>query len=172
MRTLYKPVVQAYAPTPEIREIFTMFKLMVNDCLRLGLEGGEISYEAMKRECYPRMREYDVENSHKASVMFEATNLLRKLASAYNLLREGKAYVVLVEFKDRLSRFGFNYLKSLAENYGASMEVVDGDVKKDEMQELVEDTTSITTILSAKLYDLRSQKFREVPGVVKSAVYG
>jgi len=40
-----------------------------------------------------------------------------KLLSAYNMLREKKAEMLLVEFKDRLSRFGFNYLKSLAESY-------------------------------------------------------
>ncbi|MEM3186372.1 MAG: hypothetical protein QXQ39_06805 [Conexivisphaerales archaeon] len=40
-----------------------------------------------------------------------------------------------MKFKDRLSRFCFNYLKSLAESYGAS-EVVKGDVKKEAMQEI------------------------------------
>ena len=51
--------------------------------------------------------------------------------------REKKADLLLMEFKDRLSRFGFNYLKALAESYSASVEVVNGDVKKDAMQELV-----------------------------------
>ncbi len=60
----------------------------------------------------------------------------RKLESAYRMMREGKADLVLVEFKDRLSRFGFNYLSSLAESYGASVEVVNGDMKKDAMQEI------------------------------------
>lgn len=96
----------------------------------------------------------------------------RKLESAYNLLRERKADLILVEFKDRLSRFGFNYLSKLAESYGASVEVVNGDVKKDAMQELVEDMISIVTIFSAKLYGLRSQKFKQVTSAVKNAIHG
>jgi putative resolvase len=55
----------------------------------------------------------------------------RKLQFAYGMLRENKADLVLVEFKDRLSRFGFNYLKSLAESYCASVEVVNGDVSEE-----------------------------------------
>jgi putative resolvase len=55
----------------------------------------------------------------------------RKLQSAYGMLREKKGDLVLVEFKDRLSRFSFNYLKSLAESYGASVEVVNGDVSEE-----------------------------------------
>ncbi|MDG6921532.1 MAG: IS607 family transposase [Nitrososphaerota archaeon] len=97
----------------------------------------------------------------------------RNLESAYRMLKEKRADLVLVEFKDRLSRFGFNYLKSLAESYGASVEVVNGDVKKeDAMRELVEDMISIVTIFSAKLYGLRSQKFRHVTVAVKNAVHG
>ncbi|MEM0118665.1 MAG: recombinase family protein [Conexivisphaerales archaeon] len=60
----------------------------------------------------------------------------RKLESAYRMLREKKADILLVKFNDRLSRFGFNYLKSLAESYCASVEVVKGDVKKEAMQEI------------------------------------
>ena len=95
----------------------------------------------------------------------------RKLQTAYNTLKIGRANLILVEFKDRLSRFGFNYLKSLAESYGASVEVMNGDVRKDAMQELVEDMISIVTIFSAKLYGLRSRKFKNVTGAVKSAIH-
>ncbi len=94
-----------------------------------------------------------------------------KLASAY-LVRERKADLVLVEFKDRLSRFGFNYLSRRAESYGASVEMVNGVVKKDAMQELVEGIISIVTTFSAKLHGLRSQKFRQDTGVVESAIHG
>jgi putative resolvase len=95
----------------------------------------------------------------------------RKLTSAYEMLKRGDADMILVEFKDRLSRFGFNYLRDLAESYGGDVEIVNGDVKKDAMQEVVEDMISVVTIFSAKLYGLRSQKFRKVTGAVKGAVH-
>jgi predicted site-specific integrase-resolvase len=62
-------------------------------------------------------------------------------------------------------------LKSLAESYGASVDVMNGDVKKDAMQELVEDMISIVTTFSAELYGLRSRKFKNVTGAVKSAIH-
>ena len=124
-----------------------------------------------------RLRSYAEEKGYEVVKVYEevASGLnenRRKLQSAYGMLREKKADLLLVESKDRLSRFGFDYLKSLAESYSASVEVVNGDVKKDAMQELVEDMISIVTIFSAKLYGLRSQKFRQVTGVVKDAVHG
>jgi excisionase family DNA binding protein len=124
-----------------------------------------------------RLRSYAEEKGYEIVKVYEevASGLnenRRKLQSAYGMLREKKADLLLVESKDRLSRFGFDYLKSLAESYSASVEVVNGDVKKDAMQELVEDMISIVTIFSAKLYGLRSQKFRQVTGVVKDAVHG
>ena len=124
-----------------------------------------------------RLRSYAEEKGYEIVKVYEevASGLnenRRKLRSAYGMLREKKADLLLVESKDRLSRFGFDYLKSLAESYAAGVEVVNGDVKKDAMQELVEDMISIVTIFSAKLYGLRSQKFRQVTGVVKDAVHG
>jgi len=95
----------------------------------------------------------------------------RKLTSAYNMLRDKKADLILVEFKDRLSRFGFNYLTQLAQSVGATVEVVNGDVKKDAMQELVEDMISIVTIFSARLYGLRSRRFKAVTGAMRHAVH-
>jgi putative resolvase len=83
-----------------------------------------------------RLRSYAEEKGYKIVKVYEevASGLnenRRKLQSAYGMLREKKADLVLVEFKDRLSRFSFNYLKSLAESYGASVEVVNGDVSEE-----------------------------------------
>ena len=96
----------------------------------------------------------------------------RKLEQVYNKLRRREADVVLAEFKDRLSRFGFRYLCQLAESYGGRVEVVENDVKKDAMQELVEDMMSIVSSFSARLYGYRSQKFKKITGAVKHAVHG
>jgi putative resolvase len=96
----------------------------------------------------------------------------RKLEQVYNKLRRREADVVLVEFKDRLSRFGFKYLEQLAESYGGWVEVVENDVKKDAMQELVEDMIAIVSSFSARLYGYRSQKFKKITEAVKHAVHG
>ena len=96
----------------------------------------------------------------------------RRLAQVYNRLRRRDADLIVVEFKDRLSRFGFRYLEQLAESYGGRVEVVENDVKKDAMQELVEDMVSIVSSFSARLYGYRSQKFKKITEAVKNAVHG
>ena len=78
MALLYRSVIQRYSPTPEITHMFSVFRAMLNDCLRLGLGAGSFSYPDVKRLCYPTMMEYDVHHSYRISAMFEASHLLKK----------------------------------------------------------------------------------------------
>jgi putative resolvase len=78
---------------------------------------------------------------------------------------------VVVEYKDRLTRFGFNCLAEFAQSHGARVETVFDDVKKDATQELVEDMISVVQSFSARLYGRRSHKYQKVVGGLKSAVH-
>lgn len=71
-------------------------------------------------------------------------------------MREGKATKIVVEHKDRLTRFGFNYLLTLLEKQGCQIEIVNeaGNDKDDLMQDLV----SIITSMCARYYGLRRSK--------------
>jgi putative resolvase len=72
------------------------------------------------------------------------------------ILRDGKATKIVVEHKDRLTRFGFNYLTTLLEKQGCSIEIVNeaGNDKDDLMQDLI----SIITSMCARYYGLRRSK--------------
>ena len=61
---------------------------------------------------------------------------------------------VVVEYKDRLARFGFSYLTAYAQAFGGEIIVMDQE-EKDEQQELVEDLIAITTSFSARIYGTR-----------------
>lgn len=78
MAVVYRSVLQRYQPDPEISELLETFRMMVNDCLRLGLKEDVRDFSSVKRLCYQRMMEYEVENSYRVSAMFEASNLLKK----------------------------------------------------------------------------------------------
>lgn len=64
--------------------------------------------------------------------------------------------ILIVEHKDRLTRFGFNYIKIYFEDVGKSIEVVNesGNDKGDLMQDFV----SIITSFCARIYGLRRSK--------------
>ena len=94
-----------------------------------------------------------------------------KLLRILRMVGERQVDVMLVEYKDRLTRFGFNYLSEYANSYGARIETVFDDVKKDAMQELMEDMISIVQSFSAKLYGRRTHKYRQVVGGLKDAVH-
>jgi len=69
--------------------------------------------------------------------------------------------VVVVEFRDRLTRFGFEYLKRFFESHGARVEVVEESEKSYE-EELIEDFVSIITSFAARIYGKRSQRFKKI----------
>ncbi len=75
---------------------------------------------------------------------------------------------VVITYKDRLTRFGFEYLEFFFRKFGVRIEVVFGDEPKDAHQELVEDLIAIVTSFAGRLYGMRShKKKRFVEGVKK-----
>ncbi|MGC8942461.1 MAG: IS607 family transposase, partial [Sulfurihydrogenibium sp.] len=69
------------------------------------------------------------------------------------ILQSDDYEVLLVEHKDRLTRFGFNYLKVLLEKRGITIEVV--NPSQDDKEDLLKDFVSIIYSFSARLYGLR-----------------
>ena len=94
-----------------------------------------------------------------------------KLRRLMKLLYERKADAIIVEYKDRLTRFGFNYLQDAVNTHGARIETVFDDIKKDATQELVEDMISIVQSFSARLYGRRTRRYHKVVGGLQNAVH-
>ena len=98
-----------------------------------------------------------------ALVAEQASGLNEKRRGLHRLFRQARAGeidVVLVEFKDRLARFGVGYLVEAFRAYGVRVEVLDGPVAVDAAQELVADMLAIVACFAARLYDSRSRQFR------------
>ena len=74
------------------------------------------------------------------------------------------------QWKDRLTRFGFGYLKNHAEDLGARVEVVNEHEKRTPHEELVKDLLAIVTSFAGRLYGMRSNKAKKVVESVKRAV--
>ena len=100
---------------------------------------------------------------------YKVVEVLKDVASGLNAQRKGllrlfklvegrNVDVVLVTYKDRLTRFGFEYLEEFFSTMGVRIEVVFGEEPKDAAQELVEDLISIVTSFAGKIYGMRSHK--------------
>ena len=64
--------------------------------------------------------------------------------------------ILVVEHKDRLTRFGFNYIQSLVEKSGKRIEVV--NLAEDDKADLMQDLVAIIYSFSARMYGLRRAK--------------
>ena len=70
--------------------------------------------------------------------------------------------VVVVTYRDRLTRFGFEYLEFFFRQHGVKIEVAFGEEPKDAHQELVEDLIEIVTSFAGKLYGMRSRRKKKL----------
>ena len=68
---------------------------------------------------------------------------------------------VVVLYKDRLTRFGFELIEYIAELYGCEIEIVD-TTEKTEQEELVEDLVQIITVFSCNLQGKRANKAKRM----------
>ena len=74
------------------------------------------------------------------------------------LLIDKNYRILIVEHKDRLTRFGFNYINILFEDGGKHIEVVNESAN--DKEDLTQDFVSIITSFCARLYGLRRSRRR------------
>jgi predicted site-specific integrase-resolvase len=72
------------------------------------------------------------------------------------ILTEGKATKIVVEHKDRLTRFGFEYIKQTCDKFNCEIVVLNETEEKQDR--LVEDFVSVITSFCAKIYGQRRSK--------------
>lgn len=77
-----------------------------------------------------------------------------------DLVIKGKVNKVIVEHKDRLTRFQFGFIKKMHESYGCEVVVInDADVSSE--NELAADMMSLIASFSGKFYGIRSAERRK-----------
>ena len=83
------------------------------------------------------------------------------LLSLIELITQNKVEKIVVLYKDRLVRFGFELVEHIASLYDCEIEIID-NTEKTEDQELVEDMIQIITVFSAKLQGKRAYKAKKM----------
>jgi putative resolvase len=81
------------------------------------------------------------------------------------MVAERKVSKVIVAYKDRLTRFGFETLRKMFQAFGTEIEVIYSEEKAQD--ELVEDLITVVSHFAGKLYGMRSHKYEEVVEGVK-----
>lgn len=82
----------------------------------------------------------------------------------------GKIKNIYISFKDRLTRFGFDYFKNLFQKYNVNITILDEleESNKTFQDELTEDLISIIHHFSMKLYSNRRKKLKEIEKILEN----
>ena len=82
----------------------------------------------------------------------------------------GKIKNIYISFKDRLTRFGFDYFKNLFQKYNVNIIILDEleESNKTFQDELTEDLISIIHHFSIKLDSNRRKKLKEIEKILEN----
>ncbi len=114
-----------------------------------------------------RLRDYAAAKGYQVTV--EVTEIASGVddnrPKLNKLLRDPKIGVIVVEHKDRLTRFGWGYIEVLFETTGRRLETI---FPSDTDDDLVDDFVAVITSMAARIYGRRNSKRRTA--CVKQAI--
>jgi putative resolvase len=110
-----------------------------------------------------RLEEYAKSRGWKYEVIKEIASGVnenrRGLQKLLNMVKRGEVERVVIEYPDRLARFGFHYLKEIFDGFGVELVVINGrEGEKERVQELMEDLVAIVSSFAARIYGQRGSK--------------
>lgn len=100
-----------------------------------------------------------------ASGMNEQRNELNKLIQ---LVIEKKINRIYISYKDRLTRFGFEYFRNFFSKFGTSIEIINGTKEEDFQQELTQDLVSVIHHFSMKMYSNKSKELKKLALILEN----
>lgn len=95
---------------------------------------------------------------------WQVTEVVKEIGSGLNdsrakltrILKKKDIALIVVEHKDRLTRFGFNYIETLLNLQGRKIHVV--NVTESSKEDLIQDFISVITSFCARIYGQRRSK--------------
>ncbi len=84
------------------------------------------------------------------------------LKELIELIESEQCQRIVINYKDRLLRFGFELIEQICKIHNVRIEIINQTKEENENMELVDDVLSIITVYSAKLYGARSHKNKEI----------
>lgn len=82
----------------------------------------------------------------------------KELKKLLDMVMNDEVDRIFILYKDRLTRFGFNYLEQICNKFGTKIIVISEEIQEKSIQEeLAEDIISIIHSFSSKLYGMRNK---------------
>lgn len=111
----------------------------------------------LKEYAKDKYEKYDVISDIGSGINYEKPGLKRLIEK----INKKQVDIIVVLYKDRLLRYGFELVEYFAKLNNVKIEVID-KIDKNQDQELVEDLVQIITVFSCKLQGKRKKKTKEL----------
>lgn len=92
------------------------------------------------------------------------------LKELIHLIQTNQVERIVINYKDRLLRFGFELLEQMCQFHGVEIEVINHSEDRTYEQELVEDILSIITVFSSRHYGSKSKKLNNLIETVEKVL--
>lgn len=139
-----------------LKEIKIINNKKINICyIRVSTVGQKSDLEHQREYMMKKYNKYEIIEDIGSGINFNRKGL-RKIIK---LGIEGKINKLVVAYKDRLTRFGFDLIEDLLKEYSNCDIVVENDKEdKEPKEELVDDVLQILNVYTAKMNGLRKYK--------------
>ena len=117
----------------------------------------ERQIENVKTYMYARGYQFEIITDIGSGINYNKKGLNQII----DMVTNSEVEKIVVLYKDRLIRFGYELIENLCDKFGTVIEIIDSTEKTDE-QELVEDLVQIITVLSCRLQGKRANKAKKM----------
>ena len=126
--------------------------------------------EALERQV-ENVRTYLISKGYQFKIITDIGSGINYDKKGFNqliqMILQDEVSKVVVLYKDRLVRFGFEFIENICEFKSVDLEVID-NTEKSEEQEVVEDLIQIITVFSCRLQGKRAKKTKDM---IKELLY-
>ncbi len=123
----------------------------------------ERQIENVKTYMYAKGYQFEIISDIGSGINYNKKGLLNLL----ELIQSNQVEKVVILYKDRLLRFGYELFENVCKYYNTKIEIIDNTEKSDE-EELVEDMIQIVTVFSCKLQGKRAKQTKKIIRELKS----
>lgn len=118
---------------------------------------GNLERQTNRLKAYAENKDYNVIEVYEevASGINENRRQLNRLMKK---VAKEDVHIVLAEYKDRMARFGYNYMERYCNSHKTKIELMEKKEDQSLNEEMTEDMISIITSFSARLYGQRGAR--------------
>ncbi|MGU8987649.1 IS607 family transposase [Clostridium perfringens] len=117
----------------------------------------ERQVESVKTYCLAKGYQFEIIEDIGSGINYDKKGLKKLI----KMVTSNEVEKIVILYKDRLVRFGFELIQNICNDFNVEIEIIDRTPKTDE-EELVEDMIQIVTVFSCRLQGKRANRAKKI----------